>query len=170
VKDSPAEKAKVEIQDVIVEFAGKKIDSAATFRRVVAMTAPGTKVTMVVMRDKKRVPIEVTLGAASDEEAEAPEQTKTKIGLSVRELTAELAKQLKLPDGVKGVVVDEVESASPGDNAEIQAGDVIMKIGSRLITNVEEFNSVTAALKPGDSVAVIIQRGNFSRIKTLRLE
>ena len=169
-KDSPAEKAKVQVEDVVVEFAGKKVDSAATFRRVVAMTSPGTNTTMIVIRDKKRVSLKVTLGTASDEEAQTPEERKSNTGLSVKELTADLVEHLKVPADTKGVVVDEVESGSPADNAEIQAGDVIMKIGNRRITTIEEFNSAVAGLKPGDSVVVVIQRGQSSRIRTLRLE
>ncbi len=90
-KDSAASKAGIEVKDVIVKVDGKAVNSAIGLRRVVESIAPGTKVQVVVVRDKKQKTLTVTLGEAPSGEEQQETSDGDKVGLSVQPLTADIA-------------------------------------------------------------------------------
>jgi len=167
---SPAEKAGVKVEDVITAFNGQKIDSAAALVSAVRKTAPGTKANMTVIRNKKSVPLQVTVGELTADQPADTAVGSNKVGLSVSELTAAKARELKIDPAIKGVVVDSVESGSAADEAGIQPGDVVRKINGKQTPTVAAYNNAVSGLKSGDDVVVIIQRGKYSRILQMTLE
>src|SRR5262249_18836887 len=99
--DSPAAKAGFKPGDVIVTFDGKPVESPRVLPAIVANTPVGSTVPVVVLRDGKQQTVTVTVGSLADSRearaaaGEKPEvHASEKLGLSLQELTPELAKQL----------------------------------------------------------------------------
>ncbi len=65
-RGAPAETAKLQVGDVILQFNGKKVDDDTHLVNLVTMTDVGTEVPVIVMRDKKQVEVRVTVGNATD--------------------------------------------------------------------------------------------------------
>ena len=104
LKDSPAEKAGFKVEDVIVRFDGKAVDAETDLPKVIASTPVGKSVKAVVYRKAKRLELAVVVGQQAGL-GPLGEPATASIGISARELTPELARQLGLKDG-KGAVVD----------------------------------------------------------------
>ncbi|MDO8683871.1 MAG: Do family serine endopeptidase [Armatimonadota bacterium] len=170
--DSAAKKAGVEVEDVIVELNGKKIESSVMLVRTAEQIKPETKSTLVVYRNKKPLKLNVTIGQSSSDDAVY--SGKGKIGLSVTPLTKDLSEQLGVSPTVKGVVVEEVDSESAAEKMGIKAGDVIVKINSAPTPTIAEFNRLTKGLKSGDLAMLVVLRSTGeqtgTRVVPLRIE
>jgi len=160
VSDSPAAQAGVASGDIIIEFDRKKVDSPQELQKVVAATAPGRAVPLKVWRDKGEKMLEIKIGETPDENVAAKPATKGKglLGMDVRPITTEMARQLNLrsPDGVIVFSVDEDSAAS---EAGLQRGDVIREVNRQRIRSLPDFEKATKDVKDGDRVTVLLQRG-----------
>jgi len=160
LQDSPAEKAGVAAGDIITEFAGKKVDSPQELQKVVAATGPGKSVGIGVWRDKAEKKMQIQIGETPDDNValKSNNRGRSMLGLDVRPITPELARQLNLR-GTEGVVVVRVEEESAAAEAGLQRGDVIRELNRQRVRNVQEFERVARDLKDGDRVTVLLQRG-----------
>jgi serine protease Do len=160
VADSPAAQAGIASGDIIIEFDRKKVDSPQELQKVVAATAPGRAVPLKVWRDKGEKTLEIKIGETPDETVALKSTSKGKglLGLDVRPITPELARQLNLrnPDGVIVFSVDEDSAAS---EAGLQRGDVIREVNRQRVRSLQDFEKATKDVKDGDRVTVLLQRG-----------
>jgi len=155
--DTPAQKAGLKKNDVIVEFDKKPVRDDGRFRLMVANTEVGTTVPIVIVRDGKRKQLSIALTERPKEEAVAasPERPGQWLGLQVDE-----------PEGSNedGVVVVGVEPDSPAGRAGIREGDVITEIYSRPVSNLKEYVGVSEKLKERkDPIAFLVKREKTSR-------
>ncbi len=169
---SPADKAGLKVNDVLLAIDGKKIQSYDTFRNEVAKLSPGSKVRLDILRRGKAVELTATLGerpnplAKPEPSSQEPEQT---LGLEVQDLTQDLAEQLHLTAG-EGVIVVAVAPDSPAAEKGIQSQDVIMSVNGRNVSSVAEFTAaVKRSLKNG-KVLLLVKRGDMSQFVTVGTE
>jgi serine protease Do len=168
VKGGPADKAGMKTGDIILKFDNKKIDNSVQLRNIVADTKPNTEVPVTILRNNEQKELEVTLGkrpnkmTASLNSKGNSEGTYSneKLGLSVQNLTADLAKKLGYK-GEEGVIVTKVEPGSPADDVGIQVNDLIKEVNKEKITSVSEFEDIISKTK-GNTDAFLVQRGNES--------
>ena len=157
---SPAASAGIASGDIIIEFDKKKVDSPQELQKAVAATAPGRAVPLKVWRDKSEKTLEIKIGETPDETVALKSTNKGKslLGLDVRPITPELARQLNLrtPDGV---IVFAVEEESAASEAGLQRGDVIREVNRQKVRGVQDFEKITKDVKDGDRVTVLLQRG-----------
>jgi serine protease Do len=142
--DTPAEKAGVKREDIIIEFNGTPIKEMHELPRLVAATPPGTKATLKVLRDgkEKTLPINVTElkeERLAGEAAEVDEETA--IGLVVEDLDPQVARRFGLKEA-KGVVVTNVASGSAAAEAGFRRGDVIVEVNGVEVLNVGDFKKI----------------------------
>ncbi len=161
--DTPAGKAGIKPGDVIITYDSEKVENVARLRARVAATAPGTKVNIVVLRDGKRQTLAVEIGTLTDEVVAAArgETTSAALGVSVQDLTPELAKTL----GVKaanGVAVTSVDEGGPAARKGIKRGDVILEVDRKPVGTVAEFDAAlhAADVKKGVLLLVVDARGS----------
>ncbi len=155
---TPADKAGVQVEDVIVEFDGKPVDGENQFRDLVAATAPNKAVDVVVVRDKQRKTLKVTLDEAPTATAEAPaEEVTGKIGFNVAALTPALVTEYDLEKGTKGVVITKVAAGSRAARAGLRPGLVIRTANGAAVNTVAQFNAAVKDLKPGDTLLLRVQ-------------
>jgi len=174
VDNSPASRAGLKRNDVIVEFMGQAVTDMQKLRLRVADTEPGKPVSMVVVRDGKRVQVTVTLKDKDDKVAAnvkdgAPDEGMPDLGgLSVRELRDEEKRQLGIDAGVR---VTDVADGSIADDNGIQPTDVIEMVGPNPVTDVVTFGKLMAAAKKAGRPAVLyVNRNGTSRYVPMRLD
>jgi serine protease Do len=124
VEDSPAEKAGIKREDIIIEFDHKKIHKMSELPKIVANTQVGKQVEVKVIRQGREEKLKIELGELKEEKvAKAGEFTTEKeLGLTVQDLTPEIAKHLGIPEKA-GVLVSQVTAGSPAHEAGIRRGD-----------------------------------------------
>ncbi|MEW5911953.1 MAG: DegQ family serine endoprotease [Thermodesulfobacteriota bacterium] len=167
----PAEKAGLKRGDVVVSYNGKPVKDFHSLPRLVAETAVGAKVALEVMRGGKSKTLEVTIGELKGEAARGPSPqgpaSEEKLGLSLQELTPDMARQMGIP-GKKGLVITNVAPGGPAAEAGLKRGDVILEAAQKPATSLEQFKSLVTKLKPGDGLLLLIQRGDNSLFMVLK--
>lgn len=158
VSGSPAEKAGIEQGDVIVEFDGKEVTDSKDLPRLVASTPVGKSVSIKLWRNGKVLDRQVKVGEMQDkvEMTKAPFQKS--LGITVQNLTPEIAKGLGLKKDT-GVVVTRVEPGSPAADAGIQTGDVIREVNRTSVKDAEDFIQKIEKAKVQDNILLSLQRG-----------
>lgn len=162
---SAAEKAGLKVGDVITAINGTTINDPNEFRNKVAGTAPGSDVTLNVVRDNREQQIRATLGEfkAPKSESESASNDNSpasagKLGIGVTPLTPDAAQALKLPAGTQGLLVGEVDPSGPAADAGIQQNDVIVEVNRQPVRSVDDLKSALA--KNGTRTALLlINRG-----------
>jgi serine protease Do len=160
-ESSPAAEAGIKTGDIIVEFNGKPVPKSHDFPSIIAGTAPGQKIALKIVRDKKEQAIAVKIGELPDD-GDGTQQIEAKdpeLGLRVQRITPEAARRLGL-SSAKGVLVMEVQPGSPADHVGIEPADVIREINQRPVTNVKEFERATRQGRRGDRILLLVQRGD----------
>jgi serine protease Do len=160
---SSADKAGVQVGDVILSFAGRDIATSADLPPLVGSTKPGTKADLVVYRDGKTVTLPVSVGELpSDKSTVAstggmePAAPANALGIVVDDLTADQRKQLGLTSD-EGVVVTRISGAA-ARRAALAPGDVILMVGRKPVKSVGDFNTAVKDAKSGDSVMLLVRR------------
>jgi serine protease Do len=171
IPNSPAEKAGLQIGDVIIEFNGHVIETSGELPPMVGMTPidQTSEVKFIRQGDKKTVPIKV--GLLPEEEQLAADTAAPKVnnrfGITVTNLSDEQREQLKINQN--GVLVQQV-AKGPGLDAGIQRGDVILRIQNNVVEDVADFEKTVKSLPAGKSVALLIQRRGSPVFLALKID
>jgi len=168
-EDSPAAKAGLKTGDLIVEYQGKAVTDVGNFRNRVALTAPGSKATLTIIRNGKRRNVDIKIGDLSDGKLLAQETTQSTeaLGLTVQTLTSDLAQQFDVEPG-KGVVVTEVKSGSIATMAGIRRGTVILQVDSKAVNSAAEFKQAIKKSSDDKRVMLLISDRGMSRFLVLK--
>ncbi len=163
VQDSPANQAGLQAGDIILELDGKKVEGPADLQRAVGLASPGKTVQVKVWREQAERQLEIKLAETPDERQalRSAVKGKTLLGLEVRPISPEMARQLGLRNA-EGVLVAGVQDGSPADEAGVQRGDIIRELNRQRIKGLDDFERLSRNLKPGDRVTVLLQRGPMS--------
>ncbi len=164
--NSPAARAGIKRNDVIVLFDGQPVNDLQKFRLRVADTPSGRAVPVIVLRDGKRLSFNVTLddrekmlasntSGGPDDSAPAG-VAKAKGGLEVRELTADEKARTKV---TQGVLVTDVEDGSAADRAGIQPNDVIEEVNRTPVSSSEAFAKLLSDAAAAKKPAVLLVHG-----------
>jgi serine protease Do len=169
VDDTPASKAGLKQGDLIVALNGGPTGKMGEFRNRIALTAPGTKDTLTILRDGKREDVDVTIGTLpqnAGSEKTTPATTQ-QIGLTVQNLTPDLAARLNY-EGETGVVVSQVEHGSVAELAGIRAGSLIQEVNRTEVANVKQFQQAVDKTPKGQPILLLVKEGQYSRFVALQ--
>lgn len=156
-KDSPAARAGIQTGDAIVEFDGIRVRSSAELRRLIRETPQGRTVAIKLVRAGKSQVVSAKLEAAAEHswsgmpemEVHVPpisipefhfSMGRITLGISADDLTPQLAEYFGVKQG-NGVLVSEVTKDGPADKAGLKAGDVIVQVDGRPVSNVDALRS-----------------------------
>ncbi len=169
---SPAEKAGVRPDDVVVGVDGRGVEDNSDLSRYIASKAPGTSVRLKVVRSGVEKEIPVTLGTFPDteEKEDAAGSQKAQLGMSLRDLSPELAERLELPRGAKGVVVMSVEAGEAAEEAGLARGDVIVGVNGVAVDGVSSFETEIAKAKVDGLARLRVRRGGSHLFLILKLK
>jgi serine protease Do len=165
----PADKAGIQRGDVIVSFAGKEIEEMNELPYLVASTPIGETVPVEVIRKGERKILEVTIEEL-EEEKKAPRVSKARadLGMRLKEITPELAKTYGLPV-TSGLLVIQVGSNTPADEAGIRQKDIILEVEQTPVTDLETFNDIVSKHEKGDTILFLINRQGRTLYLTLEV-
>ena len=166
--DSPAAKAGLQGEDTITAVNGKPIKSGDELVNLISATRPGNKLNVTYLRNgqEKQATVVVADRAklfndrteqADDSPAES-EPAPTKLGITVKAVTPEMAERMGTPEG-KGVQVTDVKPDSFGDDIQLQAGMIILKVNKQPVNSEEDFRKATSQLKSGQDVVFLVRAG-----------
>ena len=170
---SPAEKAELQIGDVILEFNGQAIEKSGDLPPMVGMTPINDKATLKIIRQGAEKIVNFEIGLLPEQidkvtnthKAEKVKPTN-RLGIIVTNLTAEDKEALQI---TKGVVVQEVGKGA-AKVAGIQLGDVILRIGNEVIADLATFEKSLGSLTAGKTTAVLIQRRGSPIFLALKID
>lgn len=165
--------------DIILSVDGKEVNASNQLQTLIAAKHPGDEIALKIMRGRKVVEKKVTLRARDDEETvvaatdrkgressrketTAPIKVKLeKIGLSVRDIDAEIKKQYEVE---KGVYVEEVDPFSEAAQRGLSPRDVILSVGDTPIVSAAKFQEIIKSKKPGEAVLFRVKKQNNASV------
>lgn len=171
---SPADQAGFQVEDVVVEYDGKPVRGEIDFRDLVARTEPGTVVPVKVVRNGREQTLRVKVGEAPDLEEQMRQRKQSqdsgrKLGISIQQMTPELAERFRLPRNMQGVVITEVVPGSAADSAGLSVGDVILQVDGQRVTNVDQVHRLVERHKSGDTVVMVVRQNTPQGVVTSRV-
>lgn len=161
IAGSPAEKAGLEVGDVIIAFNGREIETSGDLPPQVGMTPVNEEAELTIIRkgDKDKVKFKIGLLPPDEDRqvvlSESAPIASNRLGISVVDLIDEQREQLQVVKN--GVLVKDV-GRGPASEAGIQRGDVILRIANNIVRNAADFDRIVKKLPVGKSIAVLIQR------------
>jgi serine protease Do len=169
----PAKPAGIEPGDVVVKFDGKDVKDPKDLSRVVADTAVGKEVEVIVIRKGAEETKKVTLGRLEDTDKAKEASAKTKdeppgekpvtqkaLGLDLATLSKDLRGKYKIKDSVKGVIITGVDSASDAAEKRLSAGDVIVEVAQEAVSNAADVKKRLDQLKKDGRKSVLLMVAN----------
>lgn len=171
VKDSPADKAGLQVEDIVLKVNDRPIENAAALRNAIYIMKPGTKITLTVLRKDQltQVPVIVTDFKEAATVAAAPTAQKTQLGIDVDNLTPELARSLGYTDE-QGVVITKVYPNSVANLAGLKKGALILSVNRQKIENVQGFNKALTDAPKERPILLQVKQGSQYLFVSLRAE
>ncbi len=167
-----AAKAGVEPGDVIVEFNGRPITKNDDLVKDVISTKPGTTVPMKIVRNKQERTLNITVdeldleaeqsqqARRNDNNAQPPqEQHGAGFGLTLQDLTPQMARRLQVPAGQSGAVVTDVDPDS-GSAAAVRPGDVIIAVNRQPVKTAADVGRELAKVASGRLAQLLLWRSD----------
>ena len=171
-KDSPAEKAGLQRDDVIVDVDGQPVGEIGAFRSHISTTAPGTMLKLGIVRGGSRIEKSIEVGTLPGEKmakaAGAKQEPRTKLGITVQGLSDDLAKRMGY-EGENGVVVSQVTPGSQAARAGIKPGTLIKEVNRQAVNNPREFEEAVQKGPKDQAALLLVQDGQSSRYVALEV-
>jgi serine protease Do len=173
----PAEKAGLEVGDIILRFDGKPVERSSDLPRIVGSTRPGSKVPLQVWRKGATRDLTVSVvemepdssaqaGSRPGSDKSAPDRprvTPNALGLTVSDIPEERRQQLRIKGGV---VIDAVEGAAA--RAGLRVGDVILALDNQDVTGTRQFNELVGKLDRSRTSVLLVRRGESAQFVPIR--
>jgi len=167
----PAAQSDLRKGDIIVAVNGQPIADANQLRLMIGEMAPSGNVKLKVLRDGTPHEVNIKLGEfpSRQERASLDKQSEGSAleGVTVENVTPELASELKMPASTKGVVVDEVSPGSRASEAGLRPGDIIQEANHQEVKSVNEFRSAVKSKGKDDSVLLLVSRAGTTLFLTV---
>ena len=172
VAGSPAEQAGLKVGDTITAVEGTKVTTGDELVAEIASRKPGSKTKLGYVRNGKAADTTVTIADRSklfaarlgneDDTGEEAQTKESKLGITVKAVTADLAERMDVPAG-KGVIVQEVKSGSFAEDILLNRGDIILEVNKQPVNSEADFRRIESGLKSGQDVVFLVKpRGRDS--------
>ena len=170
IPDSPAAKAGLKEGDFIVGVDGHEVGDVNTLQNLVASVAPGKTIKLDIYRDgeKKTVPVVIVEQPANFAAktaapgAEEPTEAASALGITVADLSKDLAARLGYKEAVKGVVVTAVDPISDAAKQGLKPGMVITHVSKTAVATADDYRKATTGKEAAEGVRlrVVIPDGS----------
>lgn len=168
----PAEKAGIQRQDIITEFNGQSIDEMQELPKLVAATQPGTEVKLTYLRSGKERTARLKVAEQPEEIAKSGipggEEVEQHLGLVVQEINPQIQRRLRIEDS-EGVIITNVDSVGPAQEAGLRVGDLILEINKKQITNLDDYRKAIDSIKNGETALLLVKRGKNTIYSALKV-
>jgi serine protease Do len=159
--DTPAQRGGLQPGDVVRSVNGDQVKNPRDLAVDIAAIHPGDTAHLGVLRNGHEQTIDVHVAQLPSQQQMAENSgqhhpAQNRLGLALGALTPDVANQLDLPDGTRGAVVTQVQPGSPADQAGIQAGDVIVGVGTQPVTDpAQAVSAIQRAEGHGDQAVAL---------------
>jgi serine protease Do len=179
--NSAASKAGMEPGDVIVGYNGKPVKKSDDLVSMVMATKPGTSVPVRIVREGKERTLSVTVDEL-DLEAESTQsradqdrgndqgQETSGFGMTLQNITPDIARRLRLDDGVKGALIVDVDPQSRSARAGLSSGDIITRVNRVPVSSAADAQRELAKVQSGHSAFLNVLRNGQERFVTVTKE
>ncbi len=158
----PAEKAGIRTQDIILKVNGEPIKDNRDLSAKIADIPVGDKITIELLRDGRRKSVTVEIAQREESQvAQGPgdETTEASLGITVADITKEVARKLNL-NTTDGVYVKDIEQDSKAARIGIRSGDVIREINREKIRNSGDYRKIMDGIEAGESLQMVVRKPN----------
>lgn len=175
----PAEKAGLQVGDVITEYDNRKIESMQELKNWVASTPPGKKVAVKISRDGKTLSKTVIMGelagqpptaepaAAASPAAPAAKSVENNLkGVAVRDVTDDILQKLGVKRKLRGVVITSITEDSPALGT-LERGDIIIELNRKPVQSTSDFTQISSTIGKNQDILLLIVRGGASQYLTV---
>ena len=171
-----AARAGIQAGDVIITINNRAVTPDETLSFIVSNLPVGSRVPIELVRGGKKLSVTATLAerptdeqlaatvGGNDDDALSPEDdkstqqaTRDSLGIAVQPLTAEIARQVNVPAGTRGLVIGAVDPSSDAGTKGLQRGDVILSAGQQPVTTAAGLSAAVAAAKAAGRTSVLLQ-------------
>ncbi len=162
VPDSPADKAGLKRGDIVKSLNGKTIDNANMLSRSVAALGPESTATIQLIHEGKTKDVKVTIGTMPEEtpdQKRGTAKTESAFGISVQNITPELAQKFSLDENETGVVITELKPGTAAAEARLRPGDVVKEANRQKVQNARDWKQITQKMKKGETLLLLVKRG-----------
>src|SRR5215467_324483 len=167
--DSPAAKAGLQGEDTIIAVNGKPIKNGDELVNLISATRPGNKINLTYMRNGQQKEATVMVAdraklfadrsePAGDDTPDNSQPKPTKLGVTVKAVSPEMAERMGTPEG-KGVQIVEVRPDSFAYDIGLTPGLIIMKVNKQAVNSEDDFRKITSQLKSGQDVVFLVHTG-----------
>ncbi|MFO7842138.1 MAG: DegQ family serine endoprotease [Fidelibacterota bacterium] len=164
VKNSPAEKADLKSGDVVIKVDHEKINTPSELQLNISSRMPGENIKLTIIRDGKTRIVSVDLEELPEDEPVTAERNGRDIdlGFTVRENSAELARQFKL-DSQEGVVIVSVDPGSEIQQKGVRPGDRLISVERKEIRNMKDFDEILEDIEKDQTVLILVETRNGNK-------
>ena len=179
VKDSPAEHAGIKPGDVVVALNGKPVNDNSQLTRDVGVIPPGHTVKLDVVREGRSRAVDVKLAERPDERepsGRTPSRSGSEkeqgdlLGLSVQDVTPQLARRSQVDASTRGAVVVDVAQDSPAADAGLEPGDIVVEVNRRPVGSASDYRTAVKSVKKGDTALLRIKHGQSTTYVPVRVK
>lgn len=159
--DGPAGTAGIQVGDIIIQFNKESVINSAALPPMVGRTDVGSNTDVEVIRNGKRVVLQVKLGELPEEPgfssaAGTAQSRHNRLGLAVSPLTNEQRETTAVNEG--GVLVTRLTPDGAASRAGVISGDVILMLNGTQIHSVQQYHQLVERLPAGKAVPMLVQR------------
>ncbi len=165
-KDSPASGAGLQRDDIILRLNDSPLEDVSDLRNRVALLAPGSKAMLDIIRDGREKKVQVTIGEqpsgfSTTGKATKEKETLDKYGLTLQELTPELADKFEYPNK-GGLIISDVQPGSPADFAGLKPGYLVEEIDKVKLQSLADLKKALAQSGKSDKILLRVRFGDYS--------
>jgi serine protease Do len=170
IEDSPAEKAGIEQGDVIVSVDGVSVDDPNQLKNLIAGLKPGYKANLSVMRSGREKTITVSIGQKKTDKLVSMDAAGTDLGLTVQNMTPELASKFGHEEDSEGVLVASVDAGSSARKAGLIPGMLIVEVNQEPVKNTSDFSKALKKWNGEDGLLLLVEQKGMRQYLVLGKE
>jgi serine protease Do len=159
LEDTPAEEYGLQRGDIVLAVDGRDAETVQAFRETIASIDPGSRVTLLILRDGREIRKNVVLDQQPESYvASAREEETPETGWHLSELTRETAGRLG-DSSLRGVLVEAVDPGSVADGAGLSRGDVLLEVNRARVYTPADVEEQMDASGSGDVLLLVWRQG-----------
>jgi serine protease Do len=180
--NSAAQKAGLEPGDVVIEYNGRPVPNRDELVKMVVATKPGTSVPVKILRNKQERTLTCTVEQLDlDAEQQSLQSRRNNsspndnaetqgsgFGLTLSNLSSQIARRLQLPAGRSGALISDVDPDGPAAQSGIRAGDVILSVNRKAVSNAVDGARELQAVPSGRIAQILLWRGDAEIFVTVK--
>ena len=159
--DEPAQKAGIQVGDVISHVNNKAVNSPRELVMTIGGLAAGKTVKVRLIREGKEFTVKVKLGErpSGDPQAQAPSEKHGLFGFKFTPLMPDIIKRFRLPANLKGLMVRDIKPDSEAEKSGVRLGDILLEINRHKVGSLNVYQEYLKRADKGETIRLLFTRG-----------